>query len=894
MRPLTLGICAHVDAGKTTLSEAMLYKAGTIRKLGRVDHKDAFLDTYELEKTRGITIFSKQAIFDLEDRKVTLIDTPGHVDFSAEMERALGILDLAILVISAPDKINAKVKTLWSLLNLYNIPTIIFVNKMDQVEDIPDFFESFLSEKLKAQIVNFDKDINSLHESIAMSDEKVMEKYLEGGALQKDDIEKLIKTRTLFPMICGSALKLRGVDKLMEIICEYAPTKHYRKEFGARVFKINRDDDGNRLSFLKIEGGEIKVRDSVENGENHEAQKISQIRFYSGDKYEAKEKAVAGDVCAVLGLSHTHVGDGLGFCLESSENVIEPVLNCAVVMSDDMDPYKVWQNLMILGEEEPMLRVSKDEETGEISVSVMGEIQMEILKQQMLDRFGMSIDFGAKKIIYKETIGDVVEGVGHFEPLRHYAEVHLLMEPLPKGSGLIFDTKCSSDILATNWQRLILSHLEEKKHKGVLTGSDITDMKITLIGGKAHVKHTEGGDFRNATYRAVRQGLMMAKSILLEPFYKYEINIKRDLLGRAMSDMQMFDAVINAPIFEGDTAIITGSVSVRKLSDYASTIRNYSKGEGSITCTFDGYEPCKDAADIIAAGNYDPTLDVANPTSSVFCAHGSGVIVEWDKVRDMMHFDSGFRFEDENRSSLSEYEDEYAVDSSIRNPKDTRSFKEKERDFNASRDELIAIFERTYGKIKTRNFNENSKTRYESQNSKSSAVKDANKYKKIKKSEKYLLIDGYNILFASARLKELADINMDSARESLIDIVSNFAGYIDENVIIVFDAYRVKGGMEKQYKYAGIDIIYTKEAETADQYIEKVSIELSKNYKVRVATSDFVEKVIIMGTGAESIRADSFWNEVERVNGLIRDEHIEKRKENLHNYVLSDETLSRK
>lgn len=902
---LNIGILAHVDAGKTTLSEALLFEAGTLRSIGRVDHGDAFLDTFDLEKERGITIFSKQARLEAFGRKITLMDTPGHVDFSPETERTLQVLDAAILVISALDGVNAHVRTLWSLLDHYNVPTFIFVNKMDQPGSDMEQIAAHLCETFGSSIVNMTSGASdpSVSESIAVCDDDLLDSYLNGNPITDADITSLISKRLLFPCYFGSALKGDGVHEFLENLCKYAPIGTYPEEFGARIYKISRDDDGTRLSFLKITGGSLSIRDTF--GE----EKISQIRLYSGSKFEQVQTAQAGTICAIAGLSGTRAGDGLGFEASNHEELLEPILNCRILLPDDEDPYKVWQNLLILQEEEPMLSVSRVEETNDIYVRVMGQVQMEILKRLMLERFNMSIDFGPGRIIYKETIAAPVEGVGHFEPLRHYAEVHLMLEPTGPGTGLTFEANCPTDILARNWQRLVLTHLEEKKHKGVLTGSEITDMKITLISGKAHLKHTEGGDFRKATYRAVRQGLMMADSVLLEPVYRYELIVPQDNVGRAMTDLSQMNASVSAPEIENGKTVLRGTIPASCLGSYAEDIRSYTSGEGSISCVLKGYAPCHNSEEVIAERMYDPELDTHNPCGSVFCSHGVGTVIPWNEVRSYMHIDTGWRPEGDDTPLPSDIAMEYDMDSltafkartSSDPGPDTRSFSEKERDYRAGQDELMAIFEKTYGPIKNRsnNNNDDSPRTYGVPENKPKGIsdpkydekRDAKAQRKAEGYKEYLLIDGYNVLFASSDLKALAERDINAARDKLMDIVSNFQGYRREIMILVFDAYKVHGGTEKVLRYHNLDVIYTKEAETADQYIERTSHELSKNYKVTVATSDGIEQVIILGAGGIRMPAKEFWDEVRNTENQIREQHLEVSDSKLHNYVIKDTDL---
>ncbi len=901
--PLNIGILAHVDAGKTTLSEALLYASGTLKKIGRVDHKDAFLDTYDLEKSRGITIFSKQARLTAFERNITLLDTPGHVDFSPEMERTLQVLDAAILVISSQDSSNAHVKTLWSLLNHYNVPTFIFVNKMDQAGANKDIILKKLTSSLSSHIVDFTLEMESeeFQEAIAVCDDNLMEQYLENASINDSNISDLIDDRKLFPCFFGSALKLEGIDFFLEKICKFCKIKHYPDEFGAKVYKIARDDDNTRLTYCKITGSGLKVRDMIKtvNPKTNEVleEKIAQIRLYSGNSFKLVTSVPAGTVCAITGLSTTKAGEGLGYEQESTQELLEPILNCRIILTDDEDPYKVYMQLLELQEEEPMLHVYRIEQTCDIYVRVMGKVQMEILKHLMLTRFNTDIDFGEGRIIYKETIESTVEGVGHFEPLRHYAEVHLLLTPTGIGSGLTFDCNCSTDILAKNWQRLILTHLQEKKHVGVLTGSEITDMKITLTSGRAHNKHTEGGDFRQATYRAVRQGLMMAKSILLEPVYRYELNILQEHVGRAMTDLQQKNATIEPPIIENGKAILKGTIPVACLGNYAEEVRSYTKGEGSISCFLKDYEPCHNAEEVIESFAYDPEADLNNPPGSVFCSHGVGTVIPWNEVRHYMHVESEFLFDEEKNSSNDlDYNEEFMKSFNRKDLEkgDNRSFSEKQRDILASEKELHDIFERTYGKIPERNYNKDKDRNYNFDYiEKEKGISDSKydekilaKQKKNASLKKFLLVDGYNVLFASPYLNELAQKDLKGARDKLCDILSNHQGTCSEHIILVFDAYKVEGGKESISRYHNIDIVYTKEAETADQYIEKTSHILQKNYTVRVATSDSVEQLIIYGAGAVRLSARDFWNEIENSKVSLRNDHLEKPSTKLHNYVL--------
>lgn len=897
-KKITLGILAHVDAGKTTLSEGMLYLSGTIRKLGRVDHKDTFLDTYELERARGITIFSKQALFQWKNTDFTLLDTPGHADFSPEMERTLQILDAAVLIISAPDKVTAQVRLLWKLLSHYKVPVFIFVNKMDQNAQDKDEILAVLKKELGDNLISFDEgyELPDIQEELAVCDDELLSGFLEEKKVEEADIKKLFSKRKCFPVIFGSALKMQGVEELLDLITTFSPSyaaqADYASEggFGARVFKISRDSSGNRLTHLKVTKGILKVRDLL--GE----EKIDQIRLYSGEKFETVKEAHAGMICAVTGLSTTKAGEGLGLEEEASATeIVQPIISCSLVLPDETDVTSFFRKLLVLQEEDPMLRISLKEiansQNKQIEVEVMGEVHKEILKHQIKQRFDIDVSFGPGHIVYKETIAGAALGVGHFEPLRHYAEVHLLLEPGEPGSGVTFDNVCSTDVLALNWQRLILTHLQERTFKGVLTGSEITDIKITLLTGRAHEKHTEGGDFRQATYRAVRQGLMEADSVLLEPVYSYRMELPQDAVGRALSDIQRMNGTVSLPDLEGDKAVLTGTIPAACLLDYPGELSSYTHGEGHIFTTLQCYAPCHNPEEIIEAFSYDPELDIDNPSSSVFCSHGAGTIVPWNQVKERMHLEAVWDSENglEKKTDLTDSIDMEALKRlqmhKNTNVSDNRSFAEIDREIRATNNELMAIFERTYGQIKPRYVERDDDRR----RTKDSPVFDPDKEKKhvtlnkgiaekiksksslIEPQKEYLLVDGYNIIYASEKLSELARTDLKAARDSLVDIISNFQGFRREKVILVFDAYRVPGGREHMEEKGELVIIYTKEAETADQYIEKAAHEIAKKYKVTVATSDNIEQVIVMGSGAIRLSARDFWAELERTNQLIRE-----------------------
>lgn len=899
MKKLVVGILAHVDSGKTTLSEAMLYTAGKIRKLGRVDHKDAYLDTDAQERERGITIFSKQAVFTYDGMEITLLDTPGHVDFSAEMERTLQVLDYAILVINGMDGVQSHTDTLWKLLKRYEIPTFIFVNKMDMEGADKDAVFQNIRKKLDGDCVDFssgDRD-----EQIAMADERLLDTYLDSGMVEVEDIIEAILDRKIFPCFWGSALKLSGVQELLDAMNTYMVMPAYNAEFGGRIFKISRDAKGERLTYMKVTGGSLKCREQIEGTEG----KVNQIRIYSGARYETVEEASAGTVCAVTGLGETSAGQGVGCEQENVFAGLEPVLSYKVSYPEDKDAVVVLRDIRQLEEEEPELHVEFAQETGEIFVKVMGQVQLQVLTQIIKDRFGYLISFGMGRIIYKETLAEPVMGVGHFEPLRHYAEVHLLMEPLEPGSGMQFDTICSEDVLDKNWQRLILTHLEEKEYRGVLTGAPITDMKITVTAGRAHQKHTEGGDFRQATYRAVRQGLMMGECRLLEPVYAFRLEIPTEMTGRAMNDITRMHGRFAQPEIEGEMSILTGTAPVATMQEYQQDVTAYTRGQGKLSCTLQGYEPCHNEDEVLAASTYDPELDMANPASSVFCAHGAGYIVDWYDVYDMMHVkeDPGFALagmEDVLRNITSEPTEA---------DEDNRKRMARERqDAGASvydEKELEDIFVRTYGSNSRENaaynkagFNRHNKSVSEAdwyvkkaaEHGKSkttgaqtpsvgsktadTGIARPGAYRKQKGEKEYLLVDGYNVIFAWDDLKALAAVNIDSARDKLIDVMSNYQGYVGCELILVFDAYKVKQNPGSITKHGNIHVVYTKEAETADMYIEKTTHELGRKYKVTVASSDGLEQLIIMGQGALRMSSRGLREEVERVNQILRNDYL--------------------
>ena len=870
MENIVMGILAHVDAGKTTLSEGMLYLSGTVRKLGRVDHKDAFLDTYSLERDRGITIFSKQAVFSLGNRRINLLDTPGHVDFSAEMERTLQVLDYAVRVISGADGVQGHTETLWKLLKLYEIPTFIFINKMDQPGTDRESLLTELKERLDEGCIVFSKgkNVESLEE-IAMTDEAVLDYFMEHETVRNEDICRLIRERKIFPCYFGSALKLDGVQELLAGFEEYMKPFDGKKEFGARVFKISRDDKGERLTFLKVTGGKLVVKMPINKEE-----KINQIRIYSGAKYEAVNEVEAGGVCAVTGLSSSYIGQGLGVEKGTAAPFLEPVLTYQMILPEGADTTKVLRELKQLEEEEPLLNIVWNPALEEIHVQLMGEVQTEILKTMIAERFHLDVEFGTGKIVYKETIKSPVVGVGHYEPLRHYAEVHLKMEPLEAGSGLVFDTDCSEDVLDRNWQRLILTHLQEREHPGVLTGAPITDMKITIVAGRAHLKHTEGGDFRQATYRAVRQGLKSAESVLLEPWYSFVLEVPSEQVGRAMSDIGQMNGSFEGPEAEDKQGMVrlTGTAPASEMRDYQREVWAYTKGRGRITLTLKGYEPCHNAEEVIEEIGYDSERDVDNPTGSVFCAHGAGFLVKWDEVPEYMHIKEDFLAE---KPGI-EQEEVMAVQMG--------NHCNYSGGYSSSYDddpELLTIMEREFGS------KQKERDRYSSYRKQtvSTPVRHTTVIKENEPKKEYLLVDGYNIIFAWEELNELAKASIDAARNKLMDILSNYQGFIGCTLILVFDAYKVKGNQGEVQKYHNIYVVYTKEAETADQYIEKTTHEIGRKYKVTVATSDALEQVIVMGQGAYRISARDFYEEVERTEKQIREINERERGEK-RNYLL--------
>ena len=869
--PLCAALLAHVDAGKTTLAESILYLSGSIRSLGRVDHGNTFLDTNEMERARGITIFSKQAEVtvkaDGQELAVTFMDTPGHVDFSAEMERTLQILDYAVLVINGMDGVQGHVLTLWKLLKQYHIPTFLFVNKMDQSGTDREKLLEELQERLSEYCIPFDvPQDEDWKESVAMCTEGLIEQYLESGELAPEDIKRAIAERHIFPCFFGSALKLQGVDNLLRGLVNLTIRKQYPAEFGARVYKITRDEKGNRLTHMKLTGGILKVKELI--GE----EKADQIRFYSGVQFRTETQAFAGQVCAVTGLEATYAGQGLGIEKSLEQPVLAPVLTYQLVLPAGAEPHVVYRKLMQLEEEEPLLHLVWEEQTKEIRAQVMGEVQLEVLKNMIKERLGLEVSFGTGCIVYKETIAEAVEGVGHFEPLRHYAEAHILLEPGERGSGLSFASDVSTDVLDLNWQRLILTHLEEKQHKGVLVGAPITDMKLTVIGGRSHKKHTEGGDFREATYRAVRQGLKKAKSMLLEPVYEFRLELPQECVGRAMTDIGKMQGKFSDPELSGTYAVLCGTAPVATMQEYPMEVAAYTKGEGRIFLSPGGYEPCHNEEEVIASIGYDSEADLANPTGSVFCAHGAGFVVPWDEVENYMHVETEWE-EEEYADSITNAVPPVHTGQESRIPAAASQTARKSGGsavgaFSAEDKELAEIFNRTYGKPEA-------KGKTGSAYDPMSVVHHPTAPRKVEikpqeRQEEYLLVDGYNIIFSWDELNEMSKTNIAAARQKLMDVLCNYQGFKKCTLILVFDAYKVEGFQGEVQKYHNIHVVYTKEAETADQYIEKTVHQIAKKYKVTVATSDATEQVIIWGAGAMRLSAQGLLQEVQETNKEIR------------------------
>ena len=844
MKKIVLGILAHVDAGKTTLTESMLYLSKTIRHLGRVDHGDAFLDYNSQERDRGITIFSKQAIFNWNDCQITLIDTPGHVDFSTEMERTLQVLDYAILVISGIDGIQNHSETIWKLLKHYHVPTFIFINKMDSIYANKDKLLNDLKDQFDVNCFDFENLDENFYETIALNNEKLLDYYLEHQTLTKEMIIDEIYQRNLFPCFFGSALKIEGIDTFLNEFTNYVKEKQYPKQFQARVFKITHDKQGNKLTHLKITGGSLKVKEQVGN------EKVDQIRIYSGDKYQLVNEVYAGDICAIKGFKNFEISQGLGNESTVNTPILSPYMDYRIILPENCNQHEALEKLLLLSKEDPQLHINYNNQSKEIHVELMGEIQVEILKNIISERFNLDVEFDHGNIIYKETILEPVEGVGHFEPLRHYAEVHLLLEPGKPGSGLEFAVDCKENVLATSYQRLVLSHLKEKEHIGVLTGSLITDMKITLISGSAHLKHTEGGDFREATYRALRQGLKATKSILLEPYFKFSLEIPVEYLSRAIYDIETMNGTFKLSKEQDEMAYLTGKAPVSKMQNYQSEVISYTKGKGRITLQIDGYYPCTNQEEIISKINYDSESDLENPTGSVFCSHGAGFNVKWDEVENYMHIPYQFKPKNENKEK-----------------------KIEKTTYSNEDEELENIFIRTYGPIK--------------QHQTTTPAKKIISNTTYKYMPECLLVDGYNIIHSWPELKELAKDNLDAARTRLIDIMCNYQGYKKCILILVFDAYKVKNNLGSSYKYHNIYIVYTKEAQTADMYIERTTHELASKYNITVATSDALEQLIVLGQGGKRISSRELRLEVERLDKEKLEEYRRKQAKG-YNYLLED------
>ncbi|CBK82984.1 small GTP-binding protein domain [Coprococcus sp. ART55/1] len=894
MKNIVAGILAHVDSGKTTLSEAMLYQAGQIRKLGRVDHQDTYLDTDSQEKDRGITIFSKQAELAYADMHIALLDTPGHVDFGTEMERTLQVLDYVVLVINGMDGVQSHTETLWKLLERYGIPVFIFVNKMDMTGYDRDYLMDNIRHRLSDGCVDFLCEDSG--EQIAMCDEAMLEHFLETGANDEQDVVNAIAGRKLFPCYFGSALKNEGVSELLDGMNRYVVEPVRGEEFGARVFKIGRDDKGERLTYIKVTGGVLKLKDvlTLRNSQGEEShEKVNQIRVYSGAKYDMVTQVPAGCVCAVPGLVNTYGRQGIGACPDGELPSLEPVLSYKVMYPTDVDAVTMVSKLRLLEEEDPQLQVQWNETAGEIYIKVMGQVQLEVVAQMVRDRFGIAITYGQGRISYKETIAAPVMGVGHFEPLRHYAEVHLLLEPMENGSGMCFDSICSEDVLDKNWQRLILTHLQEREFRGVLTGSPITDMKISITAGRAHQKHTEGGDFRQATYRAVRQGLMMAESVLLEPVYAFKIEVPQEYAGRVLADIVKMSGTMDGQEISGETTVITGHAPVYTMREYYSELTAFSRGTGRLQVDIDGYQPCHNTEEVLAERHYDPELDRFNPSSSVFCAHGAGYLVDWYDVYENMHVkeDPGF----EISGQLGYTEDGYAMDIPVNRPGKSVS------EMSITDEELSEIFARTFGgdykdkdvALNGRFRRTTSEYKVNGQYNKSQSrdrqpgngplvgsrpadrgIATPGAFKRRKNGEDYVIVDGYNVIFAWDTLRELSEHNIDSARGKLMDILSNYQGYMNCKLIVVFDGYKVKDNKGERFPYDDIEVVYTKEGETADAHIEKLTHELARKHKVTVVTSDGLEQIVTMGQGAIRMSSRDFKAEVERVNEHLRENYL--------------------
>lgn len=845
MKNIVAGVVAHVDAGKTTLSEAILYCTGKIRNMGRVDNRDTLFDHDSIERERGITIFSKQAFFETEHLHISWLDTPGHVDFSAEMERTLQVLDYAVLVISASDGIQGHTRTLWRLLKQYNIPIFIFVNKMDQSDGEHKKIMEMLQNELSEGCIDFSLLSDDILEEIAMmsSDEAVLERFINEGTVEENRISHMIADRKIFPCLFGSALRLDGIRSLIETMDRFMIAPQYTDEFGARIYKITRDEAGNRLTHMKITGGTLHVKDSI-----YKDEKVNQIRIYTGDRYDTCNEAAAGIICAVSGLNQSAAGQGIGADTGNTMYLLEPVLSYRMIVPEQLNARQIYPSIKQLEEELPELQVAWNEQTEHIYVKLMGQVQLEILTGIIADRLDFVPSFDAGTITYKETIAGPVIGIGHFEPLRHYAEVHLLLEPGEPGSGIVVEAACSEDILNKNWQRLVMTHLREKSYAGVLTGSSLTDVKITLINGRAHQKHTEGGDFRQATYRAVRQGLMQAESILLEPYYNFRLEIPAEMVGRAMTDIENMHACMNLPEIDGERALITGRGPVASMRDYQINLSSYTRGMGSISVSFGGYDKCHNAEEIIAKIGYDPEQDTDNPSSSVFCSHGSGFIVPWYEVPEYMHV----------------FDDIQDID-----PVETATAcrSQKQFEYTIDLEEIDEIFARTFAA----NIKADKHPGYKKKKPPLPEYRSVRAYRPDRK--KLLLVDGYNVIFACDELKALAEFNMDAAKDRLIHILSNYQGIIDQEIILVFDRYKVKGNTGSTSSQDNIRIIHTRENETADQYIEHFTHENREQYAITVATSDGMIQQIVRGADGRIISSRELMQMIEDAARALRDEY---------------------
>ena len=853
---IVLGILAHVDAGKTTLSEAMLYLSGKLKKLGRVDHRDSFLDNNSLERARGITIFSKQAVMPLGEMTVTLLDTPGHVDFSAEAERSLQVLDYAVLVISGTDGVQAHTETLWKLLERYNVPVLIFVTKMDlpgcDRQEIMDGLRTRLSERC----VDFSAEGDALFESAAMCSEEAVDEYIETGSIGAERLRDMLRRREIFPCCFGSGLRTEGVAEFLDMLELYARPGDYGEDFSARVYKIARDAQGNRMTFMKVTGGALRVRSLMKYADrdgNAFEEKISQLRIYSGAKYDTAETVLPGQICAALGLTGTYPGQGLGAAGDFAEPLLEPVMSYRVILPPQSDPAVLLPKLMQLDQEDPQLHIVWNERTREISVQLMGRVQAEIFRSLVKERFDTDITLDTGRIMYRETIKDTVEGVGHFEPLRHYAEVHLLLEPLPRGSGIELSSSCPEDELDRSWQRLILTHLAEKQHIGVLTGSPVTDIRFTLAAGRAHIKHTEGGDFRQATYRAVRQGLMQAESVLLEPWYSFVLEVPAEQIGRAISDVRAMNGEIDSTEDAGGMMRLEGAAPVAGMNEYMQELLAYTHGRGRLSLTPGGYRPCRDQQKIVDAIGYEPERDTDNPADSVFCSHGAGVNIPWDQVKDYMHLESCLKppVEETAPAAAPRY----------------RSLSIDDR-------ELEAIMEREFGKIK--------RPQYSARQVNAAASEPV-----FEKKPEFIIVDGYNLIFAWDELKKLAADRLDLARGRLMDMLSNYCGFTKAKLVLVFDGFRTPGNPGSREDYHNINVAFTKDGETGDAYIERLADEIGKNYSVRVVTSDNLIRLSALRSGVLRCSSGEFKNEVEWVLGQI-DAVLKKSNQSAHKTRIAD------